>query len=73
MTMSDRIAVMDEGNILQVSPPKEIYHNPKNKFVSTQFIGNINILDTDLKNVSNENLSIEADYFGSMQLKIINK
>ena len=68
MTMSDRIAVMDEGNILQVSPPKEIYHNPKNKFVS-QFIGNINILDADLKNVSNENLSIEADCFGSMQLK----
>ena len=50
MTMSDRIAVMDEGNILQVSPPREIYHNPKNKFVS-QFIGNINILDADLKNV----------------------
>ena len=48
MTMSDRIAVMDEGNILQVSPPREIYHNPKNKFVS-QFIGNINILDADLK------------------------
>ena len=68
MTMSDRIAVMDEGNILQVSPPREIYHNPKNKFVS-QFIGNINILDADLKNVSNENLSIEADSFGSMQLK----
>ena len=68
MTMSDRIAVMDEGNILQVSPPREIYHNPKNKFVS-QFIGNINILDADLKNVSNENLSIAADCFGSMQLK----
>mgnify|MGYP001259898946 FL=1 len=68
MTMSDRIAVMDEGNILQVSPPKEIYHNPKNKFVS-QFIGNINILDADLKSFSNENLSIEVDCFGSMQLK----
>ena len=68
MTMSDRIAVMDEGNILQVSPPKEIYHNPKNKFVS-QFIGNINILGAEIKSVSNENLSIEADCFGSMQLK----
>ena len=33
MTMSDRIAVMDEGNILQVSPPREIYHNPKNKLL----------------------------------------
>ena len=68
MTMSDRIAVMDEGNILQVSPPKEIYHNPKNKFVS-QFIGNINILGAEIKSVSNENLLIEVDCFGSMQLK----
>ena len=68
MTMSDRIAVMDEGNILQVSPPREIYHNPKNKFVS-QFIGNINILDADLKNVSNESISISVDGFGLMTLK----
>ena len=68
MTMSDRIAVMDEGNILQVSPPKEIYHNPKNKFVS-QFIGNINILGAEIKSVSNENLLIEVDCFGSIQLK----
>ena len=66
--MSDRIAVMDEGNILQVSPPREIYHNPKNKFVS-QFIGNINILDADLKNVSNESISISVDGFGLMTLK----
>ncbi len=68
MTMSDRIAVMDEGNILQVSPPREIYHNPKNKFVS-QFIGNINILDADLKNVSSESISISVDGFGLMTLK----
>ena len=66
--MSDRIAVMDEGNILQVSPPREIYHNPKNKFVS-QFIGNINILDADLKNVSNESISILVDGFGLITLK----
>ena len=68
MTMSDRIAVMDEGNILQVSPPREIYHNPKNKFVS-QFIGNINILDADLKNVSSESISISVDGFGLITLK----
>ena len=68
MTMSDRIAVMDEGNILQVSPPREIYHNPKNKFVS-QFIGNINILDADLKSIANDIISISVDGFGLMQLK----
>ena len=58
MTMSDRIAVMDEGNILQVSPPREIYHNPKNKFVS-QFIGNINIRPTYI-----DNFDIRYESFG---------
>ncbi len=38
MTMGDRIAVMDQGQILQIAPPLEIYHNPVNRFVA-QFIG----------------------------------
>lgn len=68
MTMSDRIAVMDHGNILQVSPPKEIYNRPKNKFVS-QFIGNINILDTEINSSSSDNLNLEIEGFGSVSLK----
>lgn len=68
MTMSDRIAVMDHGNILQVSPPKEIYNRPKNKFVS-QFIGNINILDTEINSSSSDNLNLEVEGFGSVSLK----
>jgi len=63
MTMSDRIAVMDEGNILQVSPPKEIYHNPKNKFVS-EFIGNINIFKTNILKASPEELLIDIEGLG---------
>ncbi len=38
MCLSDRIAVMDKGKILQVGSPREIYENPKNLFVAT-FIG----------------------------------
>ena len=68
MSLSDRMAIMKEGNILQVSPPREIYHNPKNKFVS-KFIGNINILDADLKSIANDIISISVDGFGLMQLK----
>ena len=64
MTMSDRIAVMDEGNILQVSPPKEIYHSPKNKFVS-EFIGNINIFKTNILKASPEELLIDIEGLGN--------
>ena len=38
MSMGDRIAVMNEGKILQSGSPKEIYSKPKSKFVGS-FIG----------------------------------
>ena len=38
MSMGDRIAVMNEGKILQSGPPKEVYSKPKSKFVGS-FIG----------------------------------
>jgi multiple sugar transport system ATP-binding protein len=39
MTMSDRIAVMNDGNIEQIGTPDELYTRPRNMFVA-QFIGN---------------------------------
>ena len=38
MSMADRIAVMHQGEIQQIDPPKKIYNQPKNLFVA-QFIG----------------------------------
>jgi len=43
LTMSDRIAVMDAGKIVQVNTPREIYEKPANQFVAN-FIGETNIL-----------------------------
>ncbi len=44
MAISDRIAVMDKGEILQCAAPQEIYQRPKNVFVAT-FIGKSNLLN----------------------------
>jgi spermidine/putrescine transport system ATP-binding protein len=44
LTMSDRIAVMSEGRILQLGSPSEIYHRPAVRFVA-DFIGETNFLD----------------------------
>lgn len=44
LTMSDRIAVMSEGRVLQVASPTEIYDAPASRFVAT-FIGSCNVLD----------------------------
>jgi putrescine transport system ATP-binding protein len=51
MTVSDRIAVMDKGEIVQVATPAEIYEAPNCRYVA-DFIGDINILDG--KVVSND-------------------
>lgn len=44
LTMSDQIAVMNQGAIIQKGTPEEIYNEPKNKFVAN-FIGTSNIID----------------------------
>ncbi len=46
LTMSDRVAVFNEGRIEQVGPPAEIYERPTNRFVSG-FVGVSNELDRD--------------------------
>ncbi len=43
MSISDRIAVMNQGRVLQVGTPQDIYFRPKNTFVAT-FIGKSTLL-----------------------------
>ncbi len=44
LTMSDRIAVMNHGRVLQVGTPEEIYEQPTDRFVA-DFIGETNFLE----------------------------
>jgi spermidine/putrescine transport system ATP-binding protein len=44
LTMSDRIGVMNEGRLLQVGRPEDIYERPTSRFVA-DFIGDINLLE----------------------------
>ena len=48
MAVSDRIAVMNAGDIQQIGTPKVLYQRPANLFVAT-FIGRTNIIDAKLK------------------------
>ena len=43
MTVSDRVAVMKDGQIMQVGTPEQIYHRPASRFVA-EFIGQANFL-----------------------------
>ena len=42
MTLSTRIAVMNEGRFIQVGAPTELYENPDNRFIAS-FIGSVNL------------------------------
>lgn len=44
LTLSDRIAVFNQGRVFQVGPPKELYERPANRFVA-DFIGINNLID----------------------------
>jgi len=50
LTMSDRVAVMDNGHILQVGSPRDIYEHPSHRFVAN-FIGETNFLAAELLEV----------------------
>lgn len=49
LTMSDRIAVFDQGQCVQVGTPHEIYTEPANLFVAN-FIGDMNLIKAEIEN-----------------------
>ncbi|WP_413992098.1 ABC transporter ATP-binding protein [Labrys okinawensis] len=59
MTMSDRIAVMDHGKLVQVAPPGVIYEQPNSKYVA-DFIGNINIFEGKVGSVNGNAVSVQS-------------
>ena len=58
LTMSDRIAVMNEGRIEQIDTPDEIYQHPKNWFVA-DFIGESNFINGNIIEINADNSLIE--------------
>jgi spermidine/putrescine transport system ATP-binding protein len=53
LTMADRIAVMSEGNVLQIGKPDDIYERPANRFVA-DFIGETNFIEGTLAGKSGD-------------------
>jgi len=58
LTMSDRVAVMNEGKILQVGRAHEIYNRPSDRFVA-DFIGDTNFLSAQVSSRANSILTVD--------------
>jgi spermidine/putrescine transport system ATP-binding protein len=66
LTMSDRIAVMNEGRILQLGTPSEIYERPRTRFVA-DFIGQTNFLEVGV--TGGDGTAVDVDLPGSGPLR----
>jgi spermidine/putrescine transport system ATP-binding protein len=65
LSVSDRIAVMHAGDVLQVGTPHEIYEQPATNFVA-KFIGDTNMFDGTVKSVNGPLYELEVDDLGSV-------
>ncbi|MEY8827258.1 ABC transporter ATP-binding protein [Sedimentitalea sp. XS_ASV28] len=60
LTMSDRVAVFDDGRIQQLAPPDTLYEQPENSFVA-QFIGENNTLEGVVKEINGDVALVRLD------------
>jgi putative spermidine/putrescine transport system ATP-binding protein len=71
LTMSDRVAVFNDGRIQQLASPDSLYEEPENSFVA-QFIGENNTLDGEVKNLSKNMAVVQLDDGSLIDCKPVN-
>jgi iron(III) transport system ATP-binding protein len=70
LSIADRMAVLDQGNVLQVGSPTEMYRRPLNRFVAN-FIGETNFLTGTVKRIQSGE-AVVATQLGELNGKISN-
>ena len=71
LTMSDRVAVFEDGRIQQLSPPDELYESPQNSFVA-QFIGENNKLSGKVSAINGKVCEVLLDDGTSVKSEAVN-
>ena len=68
ISMSDRVAVMNDGQIQQISDPHDLYYNPQNIFVS-DFIGTTNFLSSSTGASNGEEIMVKIESIGEFSIR----
>jgi spermidine/putrescine ABC transporter ATP-binding subunit len=66
LSLSDRIAVMSNGEIQQVGTPEQIYSSPENRFVAS-FIGDVNVIPARIESLHEDYVCVAA---GEAQVRV---
>ena len=69
LTMSDRVAVMKDGQILQVGAPRDIYDHPAERFVA-HFIGETNFLTGELGEINANSAAVKLSSGGTVEASV---
>jgi spermidine/putrescine transport system ATP-binding protein/putrescine transport system ATP-binding protein len=67
LSMSDRIAVMEKGKVLQVADPKTLYEAPNSRAVAS-FIGTMNLFEGRVAAVSGGSIVVETGALGRLEV-----
>ena len=59
LSIADRLAILDQGHLLQVGAPQEVYTRPKNRFVA-QFIGETTFIEARVRTVQKGMAEVET-------------
>jgi putative spermidine/putrescine transport system ATP-binding protein len=71
LTMSDRIAVFNDGRIQQLAPPSDLYERPENIFVAS-FIGENNVLPGTIEQLDGDRALVRLDGGGVIDATAVN-
>ena len=66
LALSHRIGVMNEGRVVQIGSPREIYEHPANRFVA-DFVGVTNLLEGTIESECEQRPSIQNGYYYRVQ------
>ncbi|MCL1827486.1 MAG: ABC transporter ATP-binding protein, partial [Candidatus Cloacimonetes bacterium] len=70
MSLSDKIAIVDKGEIVQVGPPDDIYERP-NSIFSAFFIGDTNFISGTVTEIHSDYIAIETEFINKTEKVII--
>ena len=72
LTLSDRIAVMDGGDVLQVGSPTDLYERPASRKVAS-FIGNMNFLQARVTGRVNGHAHLDVEALGRLEVPAVRR
>lgn len=71
LSLSDRVAVMEHGRILQVASPRQLYERPNSRAVA-DFIGEINFFHATVRGIEGDTATVNAGILGILTLPSAN-